>query len=62
MSEEKDPAEAYARAAAELAELMLDADSFAAVAANTRILRSLYAEFADLELPEALDPAAVLRL
>ena len=58
----EDEAEAYVRAAAGLAGLTLDEASLAAVAANTRILQGLYTEFADIELPETLDPAAVLRL
>ena len=57
-----DAAEAYVRAAAALAGLTLDEASFEAVAANTRLLQALHAEFADIELPETLDPAAVLRL
>lgn len=55
-------AQAYVRAAAALAKLTLAPDSLEAVIANTLILQGLYAEFADLELPEGLDPAAVLRL
>ena len=58
----EDPTEGYVRAAANLASLELDADSLRAVTANMRILQSLYAEFADLDLPDELDPAAVLRL
>ena len=57
-----DPAEAYVRAAAALAGLELDADSLKAVTANARILQAMYAEFADLPLPDDLDPAVVLRL
>ncbi len=57
-----DPVEAYVQAAAALADLTLDDASLVAVAANTRILRARAAEFADLPLPEDLDPAAVLRL
>ena len=57
-----DLAEAYVRAAAALARLELDADSLKAVTANTRILQAMYAEFADLPLPDDLDPAAVLEL
>lgn len=58
----QDAAEAYVLAAAALAGLDLDAESLKAVTANTRILQALYAEFAGLELPDDLDPAAVLRL
>ena len=58
----EDAALAYVRVAAALAELTLDDASLAAVAANTRILQALYAEFANLDLPDGLDPAAVLRL
>ena len=58
----EDPTEGYVRAAANLAALELDAESLRAVTANMRILQSLYAEFADLDLPDELDPAAVLRL
>ncbi len=58
----EDAARSYVRAAAALAGLRLDDDSFEAVTANTRVLQALYAEFAALELPEDLDPAAVLRL
>jgi hypothetical protein len=57
-----DAVEAYVRAAAALAGLELDEQSFEAVVANTRVLKALYPEFADLELPDELDPAAVLRL
>lgn len=53
---------AYVQAAATLCGLRLDELSLAAVAANARTLQALYAEFAELELPEALDPACVLRL
>ncbi len=55
-------ARAYVRVAAALSGLTLDDDSFEAVAANTRILQALYAEFAEIEFPDELDPAAVLRL
>ncbi len=58
----EDPAEAYVEAAAALAGLSLDADSKAAVVANTRVLQALAAEFVDLPLPAGLDPAALLRL
>ena len=58
----EDGLEAYVRAAAQLSRLALSEDSFGAVVANTRILQAMYAEFADIELPEALDPATVLRL
>ena len=57
-----DPAEAYVLAAAALSGLELGPDSLTAVTANTRILQAMYAEFADLPLPDDLDPAAVLRL
>jgi hypothetical protein len=57
-----DPVEAYVIEAAAGADLILDADSLAAVIANTRILRALAAQFADIPLPADLDPAAVLRL
>lgn len=57
-----DPVEAYVIEAAAGADLILDAESLAVVTANTRILRARYAEFADLPLPDDLDPAAVLRL
>jgi hypothetical protein len=60
MSEEAE--EAYVRAAAALAGLDLGEESLKAVVANTRVLRAMYAEFADLDLPDDLDPAAVLRL
>ena len=58
----EDLALAYVTAAANLAGLSLDAESLAAVVANTRILRAMAAEFADLPLAENLDPGAVLRL
>jgi hypothetical protein len=58
----EDAVEAYVRAAAALAGLTPDEDSLKAVIANTRILQALYAEFAELELPEALDPVTVMRL
>ena len=58
----QDPAEAYVRAAADLAGLALDEDQLATVTANTRILRALAAEFVDLPLADDLDPAPVLRL
>ncbi len=57
-----DAAEAYVRAAAALSGLTLDQGSFETVVANTRILQALHAEFAEIELPDELDPAAVLRL
>ena len=60
MSEED--AAAYVRSAAALARLDLDGESLQAVVANTLVLHALYAEFADLDLPAELDPAAVLRL
>jgi hypothetical protein len=58
----EDDVQAYVRAAAALADLALGEDSLTAVVANTRILRAMYAEFADLDLPDELDPAAVLTL
>jgi hypothetical protein len=58
----EDAVEAYVRAAAALTGLELDAESFKAVAANTRILREMAALFAEIDLPDALDPATVLRL
>ena len=57
-----DPVEAYVIEAAAGADLLLDADSLAVVTASLRILRDRYADFADLPLPDDLDPAAVLRL
>ena len=57
-----DPARTYARAAAAMSGLQLDERSLEAVTANLRILQGLYAEFASIDLPETLDPAAVLRL
>ena len=57
-----DPVEAYVVEAAAGADLLLDAESLMAVTANMRVLRARYAEFADLPLPDDLDPAAVLRL
>jgi hypothetical protein len=57
-----DPIEAYVIEAAAAADLILDAESLAAVTANTGILRARYGEFADLVLPDDLDPAAMLRL
>ena len=57
-----DPIEGYVIEAAAGADLILDAESLAAVTVNTRILRARYAEFADLPLADDLDPAAVLRL
>ena len=58
----KDPVEVHVRAAAALIGLHLDDASFQAVAANTRILQALQAQFMDLELPADLDPAPLLRL
>ncbi|MEI9889298.1 MAG: AtzG-like protein [Caulobacteraceae bacterium] len=57
-----DAVETYVLGAAALAGLELDEESLKAVTANTRILQALYAQFADLDLPEGLDPATVLRL
>ena len=57
-----DPVEIYARSAAAISGLQLDERSLEAVTANLRILQALYAEFAAIDLPETLDPAAVLRL
>jgi hypothetical protein len=57
-----DAVEAYVRAAAALAGLQLDAESFEAVTANTRVLREFAALFAEIDLPDELDPATVLRL
>jgi hypothetical protein len=57
-----DPVEAYVVEAAAGAGLVLDAESLAAVVANTRVLRALHAQFVDIPLPAELDPAAVLRL
>jgi hypothetical protein len=58
----EDPVEAYVRAAAAHSGLTPDEESLRAVIANTRTLQALYAEFAAVELPEALDPVTVLRL
>ena len=57
-----DDCEAYVDAALALAGLTLEAESRAAVVANTRVLRAMAAQFVDIPLPADLDPAAVLRL
>jgi hypothetical protein len=58
----EDPVEGYVIEAAAGADLILDAESLAAVVANTRILRARFAEFADIPLPDDLDPGPLLRL
>ena len=58
----EDPVEAYVRAAAVLSGLELGEESLKAVVANTRTLQTMYAEFSALDLPDGLDPAAVLTL
>lgn len=60
MSEEPD--EAFVAAAAALQGLQLDPEALAAVVANVKVLRSMAAQFVELDLPLSLDPAAVLRL
>jgi hypothetical protein len=57
-----DAIEIYVDAAALLAMLDLSEDSRTAVIANTRILLATQAQFMDLQLPDDLDPMAVLRL
>ena len=54
--------EAAVLAAARAASLDLSPESTQAVIANARVLAARYAEFADIPLPDALDPAAVLKL
>ena len=58
----EDVVEIYVLAAAAQAGLTLDDQSLSAIVANTRILQALQAEFAAIDLPDDLDPAAVLRL
>ena len=57
-----DAVEIYVLAAAAQAGLTLDEQSLNAIVANTRIVQALQAEFAAIDLPDDLDPAAVLRL
>jgi hypothetical protein len=54
--------EAYVDAAAAVLRLTLSAESRREVIANMRILRAHAAEFVDLPLDDALEPAAVLHL
>ncbi len=61
MKEEADPL-LFARLAAERAGLALGPEELTAVAANLEVLRRMAAEFADLPLDPAEDPAAMLRL
>lgn len=58
----EDPVEGYVIEAAAGADLILGAESLAAVTANMKGLRALYAQFAQIPLPDDLDPAAVMRL
>jgi hypothetical protein len=58
----EDVVEIYVLAAAAQAGLTLDDQSLTAIVANTRILQTLHAEFGAIDLPDDLDPAAVLRL
>ena len=57
-----DELEAYVDNAAALLRLKLDDDSRREVIANLRILRAHAAEFADRQMEDALEPAAVLQL
>jgi hypothetical protein len=58
----EDPVKDAVLAAAQAAGLTLSAESEAAVVTNARLLAARFAEFADVPLPDSLDPAAVLKL
>ena len=59
---DRDTIEAYVAAAAAMLDLALSPDSAAGVANNMAVLMERAAEFADIPIEEAADPAALLRL